>query len=75
MKTHRFDALSFVSGLGATMIGLVFLIPAEPSDLFDYLFDVGTWFWPAVLIAIGIAVIAPLAWSNRDQESEEISEG
>lgn len=75
MKTHRFDSLSFVSGLVATVIGLVFLIPAEPTDLFDYIGDVGSWFWPAVLIAIGVAVVAPLVMSGRDQDSGETPEG
>ncbi|HJQ76192.1 MAG TPA: hypothetical protein VJ948_02910 [Acidimicrobiia bacterium] len=75
MKTHRFDAISFVAGLVATVIGLVFLIPADPTDLIDFVGDVGSWFWPAVLIAIGVAVIAPLVLSGRDQSSGDASEG
>ena len=51
MKTHRFDAISFVAGLVATVIGLLFMIPADPTELIDYIGDVGSWFWPAVLIA------------------------
>ncbi|HWB87866.1 MAG TPA: hypothetical protein VG872_01515 [Acidimicrobiia bacterium] len=70
MKTHRFDALSFISGLVAAAIGLIFLIPAEPSGLFDAIGDLGSWFWPTLLILIGIAVIAPLAFGPRDGSEE-----
>ncbi len=30
MKSHAFDAISFITGLVATAIGLLFLIPQEP---------------------------------------------
>ncbi|MGH3649187.1 MAG: hypothetical protein ACRDU9_00645 [Acidimicrobiia bacterium] len=69
MKFHRFDALSFVSGLVATVIGLIFLIPAEPADLFDYFGDIGVWFWPAVLVAVGVAILAPLVTGHREEQA------
>ena len=33
MKSHRFDAISFISGLVAAIIGLVFLVPQNPGRL------------------------------------------
>ena len=73
MKTHRFDALSFVSGLVMTLIGLLFLLPSEPSDVFTILGDIGNWFWPVLLGVIGIAVLAPLAWRRSKGEDQEES--
>lgn len=60
MKTHRFDVISFVSGLVITFLGLVFLIPQTPVDIIDIVTGFGTWFWPVVLLVIGIAVLAPV---------------
>lgn len=74
MKTHRFDALSFLSGLVITLIGITFLIPANPSDVFGYIGEVGDWFWPALLIAIGVAVLAPLASRSTSEDTFEESE-
>lgn len=70
MKTHRFDSLSFLVGLVVTIIGLVFLIPANPGDVFDAFGDIGTWFWPALFVAVGVAVLAPLAARVRDDDEE-----
>jgi len=68
MKTHKFDVLSFVSGLVMTLIGLLFLLPAEPSDVFAILGDIGNWFWPVLLTVVGVAVLAPLAWSRSQDD-------
>lgn len=73
MKTHRFDALSFLSGFVITAIGLLFLIPQDPGDLIDFFGDVGSWFWPVLLLAIGAAVLVPLA-TGRNQDNEEDEE-
>jgi hypothetical protein len=73
MKTHRFDALSFVSGLLLTATGLIFLFATEPTDLFDMLAGIGGWFWPVLLMAIGLAVLIPLMIPGNkpdDQTSE-----
>lgn len=71
MKTHRFDSLSFLAGLVMTLIGLVFLIPQDPSDVFAVFGDIGNWFWPVLFLAIGVAVLAPLASrGNGDEELE-----
>jgi hypothetical protein len=72
MKTHRFDAISFFSGLVITLLGLVFLIPQTPVDIVSALTDLGSWFWPAVLLIIGIAVPIPVFLPKvADQEELE----
>lgn len=60
MKTHRFDALSFLAGLVITGIGLTFLVLPDIDGIVDFLTNAGTWFWPVLFIAVGIAVLAPL---------------
>lgn len=74
MKTHGFDAVSFVSGLVMTLIGIIFLIPADPTDVFGYIGEVGDWFWPVLLIAVGVAVLAPLASRTTPEDTSEESE-
>lgn len=74
MKPHRFDTLSFVSGLIFTGFGLLFLIPTNTEDLFDAFVDVGSWAWPLILLAIGLAILAPLfiGARARDDESDDV---
>lgn len=70
MKTHEFDPISFISGLAITVIGLVFLLPRDTSDLISAVSQVGSWAWPAILIVLGVAVIIPSIWRrDADQES------
>lgn len=69
MKVHKFDSLSFLAGLVITSIGLTFLLLPEISDIVDVLTNAGTWFWPVLFIAIGIAVMAPMI-SGRSQREE-----
>lgn len=72
MKLHKFDSLSFLAGLVITLIGLAFLLLPEVGDIVDVLTDAGTWFWPVVFIAAGIAILAPLASrSAGNGETEE----
>ena len=59
MKAHKFDAVSFISGLVIAVIGAAFLVVGHPWDVVDALGRIGTWFWPAVLLAVGAAVLAP----------------
>jgi len=59
MKTHSFDGLSFFAGLVITGIGLGFLLVPDVFELVDLFTDAGSWFWAVVLIALGVAVIAP----------------
>ncbi|HUG32243.1 MAG TPA: hypothetical protein VMM14_05060 [Acidimicrobiia bacterium] len=72
MKLHKFDSLSFIAGLVITLIGLAFLLLPEVGDIVDVLVGAGSWLWPVVLIAAGIAVLAPMASrSHGSVESEE----
>lgn len=73
MKPHRFDALSFISGLVFTGFGLLFLIPNNTDDLIDVFVDVGSWAWPLVLLGIGLAIIVPL-FVNREDPTEAETE-
>lgn len=73
MKTHKFDPLSFVAGLLITVIGLAFLLLPDFNALVDVLSDAGSWFWPVLLIAIGVAVLAPVA--VRSTRGESLEEG
>jgi cytochrome b subunit of formate dehydrogenase len=59
MKQHKFDALSFVSGLVLTLGGLLFLIPTDMSNVFDTLWNLGTWFWPVIFLTVGLAILVP----------------
>jgi len=71
MKSHRFDPISFITGLVVTLLGLAFLIPRTPLDIVDAITSFGTWFWPAVLLLIGIAVLVPVfAPKPADEETE-----
>jgi hypothetical protein len=60
MKTHRFDPVSFISGLVVALLGLAFLIPQTPVDVIDLVTNLGGWFWPVVLVVIGVAVLLPV---------------
>ena len=73
MKAHKFDGISFFSGLVITLVGLLFLIPSQPTDVIDALGRIGNWFWPALFVAIGVAVLIPALTMGRksgDDESE-----
>jgi hypothetical protein len=71
MKSHRFDAISFISGVVAVVLGLVFLIPQTPVDLIDAITSLGAWFWPALLVVVGIAILVPVFASRRAEEEVE----
>ncbi|REK12853.1 MAG: hypothetical protein DWQ40_10385 [Actinobacteria bacterium] len=71
MKPHKFDTLSFVSGLIFTGFGLLFLIPASTEDLFDVFVDVGSWAWPLILLGIGLAILVPVFIGGREEPTEE----
>lgn len=60
MKTHKFDAISFISGLIFTGFGLMFLIPNTTDDLIDTVVDMGSWAWPLILLGLGLALVLPL---------------
>lgn len=71
MKLHRFDPLSFITGLVMVGIGLAFLIPADPTEIFAFFDDFGAWFWPVILVIVGIAIIVPAATRSRQSTEDE----
>jgi hypothetical protein len=60
MKIHKFDPISFLAGLVIAAIGLAFLLLPELGNIIDFFTDVGAWFWPIVLLAIGLAILLPV---------------
>lgn len=75
MKTHEFDVLSFLAGLFMTGLGLAFLVLPEIGDIVGLLTDVGSWFWPVLLIVAGIAVLAPAIARSNSRNSTAGEEG
>ena len=69
MKAHRFDALSFITGLVMAGAGLLFLLPYDAGDLIDVVSRAAVWIWPALLLAIGLAVLIPAVTRSRDEET------
>ncbi len=74
MNTHRFDGVSFFSGLVITLLGLAFLIPNAPSDVFDAIGKLGNWFWPILFLAVGIGILIPVLMPSRKDETGELEE-
>ena len=68
MKLHKFDSLSFVAGVIMTVLGLIFLIPADPTDIFSGINDVGAWLWPTLFLMIAGAVLVPILFSGSQEE-------
>ena len=71
MKRHSFDGLSFFAGLVITGIGLAFLLVPDLFDLVDLFTDAGSWFWAAMLIAVGMAIIAPAVTRRPSSDVED----
>jgi hypothetical protein len=71
MKPHKFDTLSFVSGLVFTGFGLMFLIPNNTDDLVDVFVNVGGWAWPLVLLGIGLAIVVRVFLRTDDSEEDQ----
>ena len=75
MKTHRFDGISFFSGLVITLLGLVFLIPNAPTDIIDAIGRLGSWFWPILFVAVGIGILIPVLMPSKKDKNEESDTG
>ncbi len=71
MKTHNFDPVSFFSGVTLTLIGLLFLLPGTPTGIFDAMGKLGSWFWPALLLAIGAAVLIPVVLPHKGEDGDQ----
>lgn len=75
MKTHKFDAVSFLSGLVFTGFGLMFLIPNTTEDLINTVVDMGSWAWPLILLGLGLALVVPmLIQAASTDEVEAVTE-
>ena len=74
MNTHRFDGVSFFSGLIITLLGLVFLIPNAPSDVTDTMGKLGNWFWPILFLAVGIGILIPVLMPSKKDETGELEQ-
>jgi hypothetical protein len=75
MKTHRFDAISFISGVVITLLGLAFLIPQTPVDVVEAIASVTGWFWPVLLLVIGGAILLPVLLPKDEGAEKEEEEG
>lgn len=74
MKSHKFDGVSFFSGLVIVLLGLVFLIPSAPSDIIDAIGRLGTWFWPILFVAVGVGILIPVLMPSKKDQTEELEE-
>jgi hypothetical protein len=74
MKSHRFDPVSFISGLVITLLGLAFLIPQTPVDIVEAIASLGSWFWPVVLLVVGIAVLVPVFLPKPAEDLEDVED-
>lgn len=70
MKTHRFDTISFVTGFVFLGIGLIYLIPRDVSQIIDFVVGAGSWFWPVLFLALGVAVLVPAIRKSGSTYSE-----
>lgn len=70
MSTHKFDGVSFVAGIVLAAIGLWFLIPGTPIEIFENIRDVASWIWPAVFVVVGIAVLIPALARTRQEPDD-----
>ncbi len=71
MKLHKFDPVSFIFGVLIAATGLVFLVMPDAGGIIDLVTDFGSWFWPTVLIAIGLGILAPLLGRKDEAEKAE----
>ena len=73
MRTHRFDPVSFIFGLGFLGLALLFALPAEPWEIYFGGLSLG-WVWPVIAIAAGLALLAPVLRSGRAEPDRRADE-
>lgn len=72
MRPHRFDPISFLSGVLFTAVGLLFLLPLSISYLVTMVLDLARWVLPALaLLAGGVVVATTLVHRSGAGEGEE----
>lgn len=69
MKTHKFDGISFFTGLVFAAIGLLYLLAEDVSSIVDIFVDAGNWFWPVLFLAVGVAVLVPALRPERKDDT------
>ncbi len=59
MKQHPLDPWSLIGGGFLALVGLLFLIPAQPFDITDGFREFFGWAFPVLVVAAGLALIGP----------------
>jgi hypothetical protein len=59
MKQHPLDPWSLIGGGFLALVGLLFLIPAQPFDITDGFREFFGWAFPVLVVAGGLALIGP----------------
>lgn len=65
MTRHRLDWFSLLSGLALTAVAVVALTGVD--------WDLARWLGPAVLIGVGVLVLAAVASSARDDGDPQVT--
>jgi hypothetical protein len=68
MKQHSLDPWSLIGGGFLALVGLLFLIPAQPFDITDGFREFFGWAFPVLVVAAGLALIGPALRRARTQE-------
>lgn len=63
MKRHPLDLLSLLPGLAFVGIAVLTLAGGLSVDLLA-----SDWFWPSVLVVLGLVVLVPAGRNRRDQD-------
>jgi hypothetical protein len=69
MQKHRFDPISFVFGVAFVALAALFVIPADPWDIY-FEGAVFGWVWPVVITGAGIALLAPLIRNSASEPAD-----
>lgn len=69
MRRHRFDILSFLSGLVFAGAGVAYLV----NDA-SWRFDVGPWLWPILLLIGGAVILLSTLVDERRQRPAEATD-
>jgi hypothetical protein len=71
MKQHSLDPWSLIGGGFLALVGLLFLIPAQPFDVTDGFREFFGWAFPVLVVAAGLALIGPALRRSRSEPEPE----